>query len=53
MASAVKDQVIETMVIAGGGWLDRTGCRKISVLDVVPISPEQIPGGAVSADIFF
>jgi Aspartyl protease len=53
VASTVKDQVVETMVIAGGGWLDRTGCHEISVLDVVPISPEQIPGGAVYADIFF
>jgi hypothetical protein len=51
VASAVKDQVVETMIFAGNRWLSRTRCREISVLDVVPISLDKIAGGAVSADL--
>jgi hypothetical protein len=53
VASAVKDQTGETMVFAGNRWLTRTGCREVSVLDVVPISADKIPGGAVFADLEF
>jgi hypothetical protein len=54
VASTVKDQTVETMVFAGNRWLSRTRCREISVLDVVPISRESIPGGgAVVADLEF
>jgi hypothetical protein len=51
VASAVKDQARETMVFAGNRWLTRTQCREISVLDVVPISLDSIPGGVVFADL--
>jgi hypothetical protein len=51
VASAVKDQVVETMVFAGNQWLSRTRCRGIAVLDVVPISLDQIAGGVASASL--
>jgi hypothetical protein len=49
--SAMKDHTLEAMVSDGGQWLSRTGCRDISVLDVVPIPLNTIPGGAVHADL--
>jgi hypothetical protein len=52
VASAAKDQTLETMVSAGSRWLSRTRCREVSVLDVMPISLEQIPGGAVHAALW-
>jgi gag-polyprotein putative aspartyl protease len=53
VASAVKDQAVETLMLGGNQWLSRTGCREISVLDVVPISLDKIPGGAVFAALMF
>ncbi len=51
VASAVKDQAVETIVRAGNQWLSRTGCQAISVLDVMPVPPDRITGGAVFADL--
>ena len=51
VASAMKDQTLEAMVSNGNQWLSRTGCREPAVLDVVPIPPKAIPGGAVRADL--
>ena len=55
VASAVKDQTLEAMVPEGNRWLSRTGCREISVLDVMPITMQQLPptGDAVFADLTF
>jgi hypothetical protein len=53
VASAVKDQAVETMVKGGSLWLSNTRCREISVLDVMPASRDSIAGGAVAADIMF
>jgi hypothetical protein len=51
VGSAVKDQALEAMVSNGNQWQSRTGCHEISVLDVVPIPLNTIPGGAVHADL--
>ena len=50
----MKDQILETMVSDGNRWLSRTGCREISVLDVLPILVERIltPGADVYADLY-
>ena len=55
VASAVKDQTLEAMVPGGNRWLSRTGCREISVLDVMPITMQRLPptGDAVFADLTF
>jgi gag-polyprotein putative aspartyl protease len=49
VASAVKDQAVETMV-AG---LSRAQCRDVSVLDVMPTTLDNLSVRAVSTDIMF
>jgi hypothetical protein len=51
--SAAKDQVGEAVVFGGSGWLARTGCRDLSVLDVVPSSQDEPSGGAGPSAVVF
>lgn len=53
VASAAKDQPLETMVPAGNRWLSRTRCPQPSVLDVMPLRAEQIAPGTVSTELMF
>ncbi len=46
--SAAKDRIGEAVVVGSSGWLSRTGCRDLSVLDVVPSLVDKASGGAGS-----